>query len=411
VNEPLAPPPWSPSGIRIRNVGVTVTAPDGLPLVVVKVETTESDLCGVGCATFTQRPYPVVEAIEKYLAPFLVGRDPADIQDIHQAACVSSYWRGGPVLNYALAGIDLALWDIKGKLAQMPVYQLLGGRCRIAAPVYGHASGRDAAEVAEDALRFTEEGYRYVRCQVDVPGMSTYGAGEGRKRAGGWDPSAYARAVPRLFAHLRESLGDEVELLHDVHERLDPPDAVRLARELEPFRLFFLEDPLPPEQVDYLRILRSHTVTPIAMGELIVDRAQYVPLIRDRLIDFARMRITAVGGLSVATKIAALCEFFGVRTAWQCPADVSPIGHAATLALDLATPNFGIQETQPFSDATREVFPNGPTIRDGMLWPSDAPGLGIDFDERAAKRFLPPQPLTNDAWTWARLRDGTIIKP
>jgi mannonate dehydratase len=411
VKEPLAPPPWPASDLRIRRVRVAVTAPEGLPLVIVKIETTEPELYGVGCATFTQRPYPVVEAIEKYLAPFIEGRDPADIEDIYQASAVSSYWRGGPVLNYALAGVDLALWDIKGKLAGMPVYQLLGGRCREAAPIYGHASGRDAVEVEEDARRFIDDGYRYVRCQVDVAGMSTYGAGEGRKRAGHWDPGAYVRAIPKLFAHLRENLPGEIELIHDVHERLAPPDAVHLAKELEPFRLFFLEDPLPPEQLDHFRILRSQTSTPIAMGELIVNRAEYLPLIRDRLIDFARMRVTAVGGLSVAWKIAALCEFFGVRTAWQCPADVSPVGHAATLVLDLATPNFGIQETQPFSEASREVFPNGPTIREGKLWPSEAPGLGIDLDEEAAKRFPPPSPLANDAWTWARLPDGSVIKP
>jgi mannonate dehydratase len=354
---------------------------------------------------------PVVAAIAEYLAPFLEGRDPADIEDIHQAAYVSSYWRSGPILNYALAGVDLALWDIKGKLAGMPVYQLLGGRCRDAAPIYGHASGRDAQEVEEDARRFVDDGYRHVRCQVDVPGMSTYGAGERRGRAGRWDPAAYTRAVPKLFAHLREALGDEVELLHDVHERLPPSDAVRLAKELEPFRLFFLEDPLPPEHLEHLRVLRAHSATPIAMGELLVNRAEYLPLVRDRLIDFARMRVTAVGGLSAARKIAALCDFFGVRTAWQCPADVSPIGHAATLAVDLAIPNFGIQETQPFSKAARDVFPNAPTIRDGRLWPSEKPGLGIEFDEAAARAFPPPPPLTNDAWTWARLRDGSVIHP
>jgi mannonate dehydratase len=255
------------------------------------------------------------------------------------------------------------------------------------------------------------DGYRYVRCQVDIPGLSTYGAGGRPTRPGQWDSAAYARAVPRLFSHLREALGDEVELLHDVHERLAPADAVRLAKELEPFRLFFLEDPLPPEHVEHLRILRAQTTTPIAMGELLVNRAEYVPLIRDRLIDFARMRVTAVGGLSAAWKVGALCDFFGVRSAWQCPADVSPIGHAATLALDLTLSNFGVQETHRFNDAARDVFPDTPTIRDGYLWPSEKPGLGVEFDEAAARTYPPPPPLTNDAWTWTRLRDGTVIAP
>ncbi len=409
--EPLAPPPWEPSGIQIRRIRTITTAPEGLPLVVVKIETTEPDLYGLGCATFTQRPIPVVEAIEKYLAPLLVGRDPADIEDIHQTAYMSSYWRGGPVLNYALAGIDLALWDIKGKLARMPVYQLLGGKCRTAVPVYGHASGRDAHEVEEGARRFLEQGYRHIRCQVDVPGMSTYGAGEGRTAAGRWDPAAYCRTVPNLFEHIRAALGEEVELLHDVHERLPPAQAVWLAKALEQFRLYFLEDPLAPEQLEHFRILRAQTSTPLAMGELLVNRSDYLPLVRDHLIDFVRMRVTAVGGLSVAWKIAALCDFFDVRTAWQCPADVSPVGHAATLALDLAIHNFGIQESQPFGDAAQDVFPGTPVIRDGHLWPSEAPGLGIELDEAAAAAFPPPNPLANDAWTRARLPDGTVIRP
>lgn len=406
-----AAPPWEPSELRIRSVRTILTAPEALPLVIVKVETTEPELFGVGCATFTQRPLPVIAAVEQYLAPLLAGRDPADVEDIHQSAYVSSYWRGGPVLNYALAGVDLALWDIKGKLASMPVYQLLGGKCRAAVPVYGHASGRDAGEVEDDARRYLDQGYRYVRCQVDVPGMSTYGAGEKRSSGGRWDAAAYCRTVPRLFEHLRSTLGDEVELLHDIHERLPATDAIRLAKELEPFRLFFLEDPLPPEQLDFFRLLRSQTAIPLAMGELLVNRSEYLPLIREQLIDFVRMRVTGVGGLSVARKIAATCELFGLRTAWQCPADVSPVGHAATLALDLAVHNFGIQEAHSFSSAAGDVFPGTPTIRNGCLWPSEAPGLGIDIDETAAAAFPAPPALANDSWTQTRLADGTIIRP
>jgi mannonate dehydratase len=410
---PWAPPPWhhERGSVRIRAVRAICTAPEGIPLVVVKVETTERELYGLGCATFTQRPRAVVSAIEDYLAPLLTGRDPADIEDIWQSAYVSSYWRGGPVLNYALAGVDIALWDILGKRAGMPVHGLLGGRCRMAVPVYGHASGRDAAEVEEDVRRYLERGYRHVRCQVTIPGASTYGAPGSEAGDGRWDPSAYCRAVPRLFEHLRQALGEEVELLHDVHERLPAVQALGLAKALEPYRLFFLEDPLPPEQLDHFRLLRGQVATPLAMGELLTRPSEYLPLIQSNLIDFVRMRVTAVGGLSVAKRIAALCEFFGIRTAWQCPLDVSPVGHAATLALDLAIHNFGIQETQPFAPATHDVFPGCPELRDGCLWPSERPGLGIDLDETAAARFPPPEPLANDAWTQIRLPDGSLGRP
>jgi mannonate dehydratase len=410
------------SALRITRVKAICTAPDGIRLVVVKVETSEPGLYGLGCATFTQRPLVVVTAIEQYLEPLLIGRDPDDIEDIYQAAYVSSYWRSGPVLNNALSGVDQALWDIKGKRAGMPVYQLFGGKCRQAAPLYAHASGRDFEPVEDAARRFMDQGYRYVRCQVDVPGYSTYGtsgyaARDAQQRAHlrsdqpPWEPGPYCRIVPRLFERMRANLGDEVELLHDVHERVPPIQAIRLARDLEPYKLFFLEDAFAPEDVEYFRILRQQSAIPIAMGELFVNQAEYVPLIRDRLIDFIRVHISDIGGLSMARKLAALCEFFGVRTAWHGPGDVSPVGHAANLQLDLACHNFGIQEQHMFGERTREVFPGCPEIRDGMLWSNDQPGLGIDIDEALAAKYpFPAHPL-NGAWPPIRRLDGTVIRP
>uniref|UniRef100_A0A831TAM3 Starvation-sensing protein RspA n=1 Tax=Thermorudis peleae TaxID=1382356 RepID=A0A831TAM3_9BACT len=397
--------------IVVTDVRAICTAPDGIRLVVVKVETSEPGLYGLGCATFTQRPLAVVAAIEQYLKPFVVGRDPNDIEDIWQAAHVSSYWRNGPVLHNALSGIDMALWDIKGKLANMPLYQLFGGKCRKAAALYAHASGRDFQEVEEDARRYMEMGYRYVRCQVAVPGQSTYGARGGDTGREIWEPSAYCRLVPRLFDYLRSRLGEEVELLHDVHERVPPIQAVQLAKDLEPYRLFFLEDPFAPEDIEYFRILRQQAATPIAMGELFVNPSEYVPLIRDRLIDFIRVHISAIGGLSMARKLAAFCEFFGVRTAWHGPGDVSPVGHAANLHLDLACYNFGIQEQHVFGERTREVFPGCPEIRDGMLWPNDKPGLGVDIDEKLAARYPFPEHPLNGGWAPVRRLDGTVIRP
>src|SRR5262249_25653218 len=266
-----------------------------------------------------------------------------------------------PVLNNALSGVDEALWDIKGKRANMPVYQLLGGKCRDSAPLYCHADGRDFAEVEENVRKYLEQGYRYVRCQVAVPGLATYGSrstsGSGRPT---WEPTPYCRIVPRLFERLRGTFGDDVELLHDIHERIPPIQAIGLAKELEKYNLFFLEDPFAPEDIDYFRILRQQTAIPIAMGELFVNQNEYVPLLRDRLIDFMQMHLSDIGGLSVGRKLAAFCEFFGVRTAWHGPGDVSPVGHAANLALDLACYNFGIQEQHVFGEETRAVFPGCP---------------------------------------------------
>jgi len=410
------------SALRITRVRAICTAPDGIRLVVVKVETSEPGLYGLGCATFTQRPLTVVTAVEQYLEPFLLGRDPDDIEDIYQASYVSSYWRSGPVLNNALSGVDQALWDIKGKRADMPVYQLLGGKCRQAAPLYAHASGRDFDEVEDAARRFIEQGYAYVRCQVAVPGQSTYGSPGGRSSTGNqpphlrrdqepWEPGPYCRLVPRLFEAMRSRLGEDIELLHDVHERIPPIMAIQLARDLEPYRLFFLEDPFAPEDIGYFQILRQQSAVPIAMGELFVNQAEYVPLIRDRLIDFIRVHISDIGGLSMARKLAAFCEFFGVRTAWHGPGDVSPVGHAANLQLDLACYNFGIQEQHAFGERTREVFPGCPEIREGMLWSNDQPGLGIDIDESLAARYPFPEHPYNGAWPAIRRRDGTVIRP
>lgn len=400
------------SKLKITDVKVICTAPNGIRLVVVKVLTSEPGLYGLGCATFTQRPLAVVAAIEEYLKPFVVGRDPDDIEDIYQAAYVSSYWRSGPVLNNALSGIDEALWDIKGKRANMPVYQLLGGKCRESAPLYCHADGRDFDEVEENVRRYQEQGYRYIRCQIDVPGLSTYGSRSTSARGRStWEPTPYCRIVPKLFERLRNAFGDNLELLHDIHERIPPIQAIGLAKELEKYNLYFLEDPFAPEDIDYFRIMRQQTAIPIAMGELFVNQNEYVPLVRDRLIDFMRVHLSDIGGLSMGRKLAAFCEFFGVRTAWHGPGDVSPVGHAANLALDIACWNFGIQEQTKFAEETRAVFPGCPEIHDGALWPSDRPGLGIDVDEALASKYpFPPHPL-NGGWEAIRRADGTVVRP
>ncbi len=425
---PVVPPAWPAFGddnaIRIRDVRVIMTAPDGIRTVVVKIETTEPGLYGIGCATFTQRPLVVKTAIEEYLRPFLIGRSVHDIEDIWQASFVSSYWRSGPVLNNAMSGVDMALWDIKGKIANLPLYQLFGGKVRQAADVYVHASGGTFEEVEENVRALMAQGFRFIRCQVAVPGSATYGARPKASKTDGqkyaihlemtdarWDPAAYCRIVPRMFDHVRSQVGDEIELLHDVHERVHPMAAIRLAQDLEPYRLFFYEDPFAPEDNGYFPLLRQHSTIPIAMGELYVNQAEYVNLIKDRLIDFIRVHISDIGGISPARKLAAYCEFFNVRTAWHGPGDASPIAHAANLALDLSSPNFGIQEATLWGERSREVFPGTPEIRDGALWSNDLPGLGIDINEELAATYPFPEHPINGAWPDIRHRDGGIVRP
>jgi mannonate dehydratase len=416
-----APAARGSTPIRITRVRSILTEPAGIRLVVVKVETSEPGLYGVGCATFTQRARAVVTAVDQYLAPFLAGKDPDHIEDLWQAMYQSSYWRNGPVLMNALSGVDMALWDIKGKRAGMPVHQLLGGKCRVAIPVYRHASGLTPEQVTEAARKLMAEGARYVRAQVAKPGNATYGAGatssqpeagEGHFRGNPFDPAEYRRSVPKLFEHLRKELGDEVELLHDMHERLPPIDAMGLAKDLEKFRLFFLEDPFAPEDVGYFRHLRGQCSTPIAMGELFNNPNEWLEIVSDRLIDFIRCHLSQVGGITAGRKIAALCDFFRVRTAWHGPGDVSPVGHAANLHLDLATWNFGIQECTIFRGAALEVFPGTPVYRDGMLHGNDQPGLGVDVNEELAAKYpIRDDPPFDLNWGRLRARDGTIQRP
>jgi mannonate dehydratase len=421
--------------VKIRDVRTILTAPNRIRLVVVKVETTEPGLVGWGCATFTQRSLVVETAIDKYLRPFLVGRDVDEIEDIWQSTYVSSYWRNGPVLFNAMSGVDIALWDIKGKRAGMPLYQLLGGKVRKGADCYFHASGSSFEEVEENARAAMQQGFRHVRIQVATPGYAGYGARGGVAPTAGpgmsgvtgapsdavgptnpqaiWESGPYVRMLPKLFEHMRTKLGDEVELLHDVHERVTLNQAINLCKALEPYRLFFLEDPFPPEENDHFRLLRQQTSIPIAMGELFNTQHEYVPLIKDRLIDFIRIHISQIGGLSPARKVQALCEYFGVRSAWHGPGDASPLAHAAQLALELASYNFGVHEGSGFPKETAEVFAGCPEVKDGYMLASEKPGLGIDFDEKLAARFpIPAGPPNFDySWGTTRRRDGTVIRP
>ncbi|MCR9293889.1 MAG: starvation-sensing protein RspA [bacterium] len=409
------------SGLKITDVRAILTAPAGIRLCVVKVSTNEPELYGLGCATFTQRARVVQTAVDQYLKPFLLGKDPTKIEDIWQSSWVSSYWRNGPVLNNALGGVDMALWDILGKRAQLPLYQLFGGKSREAVDTYRHARGNSPEEVVEDVRRFQSQGYRHIRVQAAVPGLATYGAKsrdtaqsseQANRDTKVWEPKPYVRFIPKLFEHLRHELGDEVELLHDVHERVPPILAIQLVKDLDPFRLFFLEDPFSPEDIGYFPMLRQQSSTPLAMGELFNNPHEFTGLIKDRLIDLIRVHISQIGGLTPARKLAAFCEYFGVRTAWHGPGDVSPVGHAAHVHLDLATPNFGIQEAREFSQEEQDVFPGCPELRDGYYWPNQRVGLGIEIDEALAAKFpIQDEPPFDIDWGNLRRADGTSTKP
>jgi len=409
---------------KIKDVQVIATSPAGLRLIVVKVVTDQAGLYGYGCATFTQRADLVVAAVDRYLKPFLVGRPADRIEDLWHAMYNSSYWRNGPVLNNAISGVDQALWDIKGRQCGVPVYQLLGGKCREAADCYGHASGAEIPEVIDSARSYMARGFRHVRVQVGVSGMAGYGAGvrgEATKAAAlhsepVYEPAVYIRKALKMFEECRKQLGEEVELCHDVHERVTPTQALQFCKDVERFKLFFFEDPFSPEDIQWFRLTRQQCATPIAMGELFNSPHEWNPLISERLIDYIRVHVSQAGGLTPCRKMAAVAEAFGVRTAWHGPGDVSPIGHAANVTLDLVCWNFGIQEYSPFSDATREVFSNCPRMENGYLYANEAPGWGIEVNEAAAKKYpfghneRGERSRYNGGWGVVRRRDGTVIK-
>ena len=397
--------------ITIEDVQTILTQPGRSRLVIVKVVTSEPGLYGLGCATFTQRIHAVAAAIDEHLKPFLIGRDVARIEEIWQMSMVHGYWRNGPVLNNAISGVDQALWDIKGKRAGMPVYDLLGGKCREAAHVYVHADGPEPAAVLERVREFVAAGHRYVRVQMGGYGGATdrLVRPKGAPAGAYFDPRAYQRDMLAMMAFVRDGVGNEVELLHDVHERLPTIDAVQFAKACEPLGLFFLEDVLAPEDSAWFARIREQCATPLAMGELFNHPFEWRQVIESRWIDFLRMHVSQMGGLTPARKVADFAHLHGVRTAWHGPGDTSPVGHAANLHLDLWAPNFGVQEWYRPSDLEYEMFPGLPRVENGYLYPNDEPGLGIDIDEQLAAAY--PVADIVETWTQTRLPDGSPVRP
>jgi mannonate dehydratase len=398
---------------RIRSAKVIVTCP-GRNFVTLKIET-EAGVHGLGDATLNGRELAVAAYLTEHVIPNLIGRDVGRIEDIWQFLYRGAYWRRGPVTMSAIAAVDTALWDIKAKMARMPLVDLLGGRSRDGVLVYGHANGRDIEETAAEVAKYVEAGYRAIRAQTGVPGLDVaYGVSKDKmfyEPAGSelpnetlWSTTKYLNYVPRLFERLRAQFGMELELLHDGHHRMTPIEAAQLGKRLEPYRLFWLEDATPAENQEAFRVIRQHTVTPLAVGEVFNTIHDCRQLLQEQLIDYIRTTVVHAGGITHLRQIAGLAALYQVRTGSHGATDLSPVCMGAALHFDSWVPNFGIQEYMRHTRETDEVFPHSYYFKDGRLHVDDTPGHGVDLNEALAARF-PYQPKQLPI---ARLDDGTM---
>ena len=398
---------------KIVSARVIITCP-GRNFVTLKIECNDGTT-GLGDATLNGRELSVASYLTDHVVPCLIGRDAHRIEDIWQYLYKGAYWRRGPVTMAAIAAVDTALWDIKGKLAGMPVYQLLGGAARDACMVYAHANGTTIEDTIAVAKAEQAKGYKAIRLQCGVPGLaSTYGVAKHGARyepadadlpsESVWSTEKYLRVVPELFKAAREAMGWDVHLLHDIHHRLTPIEAGRLGKALEPYNLFWIEDPTPAENQEAFKLIRHHTTTPIAVGEVFNSIWDAKDLIQNQLIDYIRATVVHAGGITHLRRIASLADLYQVRTGCHGATDLSPVAMAAALHFGLSVPNFGVQEHMPHTDETDAVFPHAYSFDDGMMHPGDAPGLGVDIDEDLAatydykRAYLPV----------ARLEDGTL---
>ena len=398
---------------KIVSARVIVTSP-GRNFVTLKIKC-DDGTTGVGDATLNGRELSVASYLTDHIVPCLIGRDAHRIEDVWQSLYKGAYWRRGPVTMAAIAAVDTALWDIKGKLAGMPVYQLLGGAARDACMVYAHANGTTIEDTIAVAKAEQAKGYKAIRLQCGVPGLaSTYGVAKHGARyepadadlpsESVWSTEKYLRVVPDLFKAAREAMGWDVHLLHDIHHRLTPIEAGRLGKALEPYNLFWIEDPTPAENQEAFKLIRQHTTTPIAVGEVFNSIWDAKDLIQNQLIDYIRATVVHAGGITHLRRIASLADLYQVRTGCHGATDLSPVAMAAALHFGLSVPNFGVQEHMPHTEETDAVFPHAYSFDDGMMHPGDAPGLGVDIDEDLAatydykRAYLPV----------ARLEDGTL---
>lgn len=402
--------------MKIIDVKVIITCP-GRNFVTLKIMT-DQGIYGIGDATLNGREMAVVSYLEDHVIPVLIGRDANRIEDIWQYLYRGAYWRRGPVTMSAISAVDTCLWDIKGKAAGMPLYQLLGGASRDGVLVYGHANGNDIPQTVDEVGRYIDMGYKAVRAQSGIPGVKgSYGVGRGDMyyepadatlpSETVWDTSSYLNFIPSLFEKLRETHGESVELLHDVHHRLTPIEAARLGKSLEPYRLFWLEDATPAENQEAFKLIRQHTVTPLAVGEIFNSIHDCRDLIQNQLIDYIRATVVHAGGITHLKQIASLAALYQVRTGSHGATDLSPASMGAALHFDLWVPNFGIQEYMRHTPETDAVFPHAYSFNDGYLHPGDTPGIGVDIDEKLAAKYpydpkqLPVARLTDGSmWNW-----------
>jgi mannonate dehydratase len=401
--------------VKITNAKVIVCCP-GRNFVTLKIETDEG-LTGLGDASLNGRELAVASYLNDHVLPMLIGRDAHRIEDTWQLLYRGAYWRRGPVTMSAIAAVDTALWDIKAQAAGLPLYQLLGGASRERVLVYAHANGRDIGHAVDEVQRKVALGYRAVRVQSGVPGLEkVYGVARGHgpyEPADGdlpseedWDTAKYLRHAPKLFDAVRQAVGDELQLLHDVHHRLTPIEAARLGKDLEPHRLFWMEDPTPAEAQEAFRLIRRHTTTPLAVGEIFNTIWDCKTLIEEQLIDYIRTTVVHAGGITHLRRIADLAALHQVRTGCHGATDLSPVCMGAALHFDLSVPNFGIQEHMPHNALTDEVFPHAYTFNDGFMHPGEVPGHGVTIDEDLAAKYpyqrayLPVNRLQHDGTLW-----------
>lgn len=400
--------------MKITNVKVIVTCPDR-NFVTVKIET-DAGLYGIGDATLNGRELAVVSYVQDHIAPCLIGKEAGRIEDIWQYLYRGCYWRRGAVTMTAIAGIDTALWDIKAKAANMPLYELLGGKSRDGVMVYGHANGGDIAETVDEVAKYKDMGYKAIRAQTGIPGLSsTYGVSKDKmyyEPADGqlptenvWSTSKYINHVPKLFDTLRDKFGFDIHLLHDAHHRLTPQEAAKVGKSLEPYNLFWLEDTVPAENQEAFRMIRQHTTTPLAVGEVFNSIWDCKTLIEEGLIDYIRSTVVHAGGISHLKKIFEFAAMHHVRSGSHGATDLSPVCMGAALHLDTAIYNFGVQEYMRHTEKTDEVFPHAYHFEDGYLYPGDTPGHGVDINEELAAKY----PYQRAYLPVNRLEDGSIF--